>query len=180
MKYLSCFNTILEKICIVLSGIGLCLMTGIIAWQIFGRYVLDRSPAWSTALAMLLMVYVALLMVAVGVKQRFHLRLWIGLDFSGEPYKRQLMLVNYVLVMLFGSFLFIYGIALVALTYHQTLAILAISRSVNYVSLVISGFGIVLFSLEHIIELVTNKNAVVGFLEEEYDKEVETLQYEEL
>ncbi len=180
MKYLSCFNNILEKIFIFLSSVGLCLMTIIIAWQIFGRYVLDHSPAWSTALSMLLMVYIVLLMIAVGVRHRFHLRLWIGLDFLGEPYKRYLMIFNYFLVLLFGIYLLIYGINLFILTHQQILAILSISRSVNYVSLIISGFGIVVFSLEHIIELLTNKNAIVGFLEEEYNKEVEGLDYEEV
>ena len=180
MKYLSVINTILEKIYIILSGMALFVMTLIIAWQIFGRYVLNHSPAWSTSLAMLLMVYTALLMVAVGVRQRFHLRLWIGLDFLSAPYRRYLMLFNYLMVMLLGIYMFVYGIQLAILTHAQSLAILMISRSVNYLSLSLSGGGIILFSLEQFLNLINNQQASIDFLDNEEQEEIEALQHLEM
>lgn len=181
MKGLSYINSVLEKFCLFVSCICLCLMTIIIAWQIFGRFVLNHSPDWSTAISMLLMVYVGLLMIAVGVRQRFHLRLWIGLDFIGKKYQRYLMMFNYVLVMVLGLYMLIYGIKLMILTSHQMLAILLVSRSIDYASLVISGFCVTLFSLEHIIGLLSDKKAMRYFHEDQYEKEVENdLQYEEL
>jgi len=43
-----------------------------------------------------------------------------------------------------------------------------------------SGGAIILFSLEHIINLASNKKAIVGFLAGEYEKKADTLQYEEV
>jgi len=41
----------------LLSAIGLILMTLIVGWQVFGRYVLNQSPDWSEQAALALMIW---------------------------------------------------------------------------------------------------------------------------
>jgi TRAP-type C4-dicarboxylate transport system permease small subunit len=65
----------LARIAIVISTAGLVLMTLIIGWQVFARYVLNASPAWSESAALLLMLYYIMLAAAVGVYENFHLGL---------------------------------------------------------------------------------------------------------
>ncbi|TIP74165.1 MAG: TRAP transporter small permease, partial [Mesorhizobium sp.] len=38
-----------------IAGIGLVLMTAFVAWQVFGRYVLNRSPSWTEQGSVMLM-----------------------------------------------------------------------------------------------------------------------------
>lgn len=54
----------------IVSGIasaGLAIMTIVIAWQVFARYVLNDSPAWSESAALIIMLYFVLLAAAIGV-----------------------------------------------------------------------------------------------------------------
>ena len=56
-----------------LASAGLVVMTGVIAWQVFARYVLNDSPPWSEAAALIVMVSFVMLAAAVGVYEQFHL-----------------------------------------------------------------------------------------------------------
>ena len=39
-----------------IAAAGLVLMTAIVGWQVFGRYVLNSSPSWSEQAALTLMM----------------------------------------------------------------------------------------------------------------------------
>ena len=54
-------------------------MTVFVAWQIFGRYVLNQSPSWTEPASLLLMSWFILLGSAVGVREGNHLGFEIGL-----------------------------------------------------------------------------------------------------
>uniref|UniRef100_UPI0020916299 TRAP transporter small permease n=1 Tax=Acinetobacter baumannii TaxID=470 RepID=UPI0020916299 len=45
----------ISRLALWLSGIGLLVMTAMVAWQVFGRYVLNASPSWTEPAALLLM-----------------------------------------------------------------------------------------------------------------------------
>ena len=45
----------------LLLAVMLAVLVASLAWQVFGRYVLDRAPAWSEELARFLMVWVTML-----------------------------------------------------------------------------------------------------------------------
>ncbi len=55
-----------------LAGLGLVLMTAFVAWQVFGRYVLNRSPSWTEPAAVMLMSWFIFLGAAVGVRENYH------------------------------------------------------------------------------------------------------------
>ena len=57
----------LSLACLYLAGLGVVLMTIIIGWQVFGRYVLNDTPSWSEPLSLQLMSWFILLGAAVGV-----------------------------------------------------------------------------------------------------------------
>ncbi|WP_204271844.1 TRAP transporter small permease, partial [Escherichia coli] len=58
----------ISRLALWLSGIGLLVMTAMVAWQVFGRYVLNASPSWTEPAALLLMSWFILLGSAVGVR----------------------------------------------------------------------------------------------------------------
>ena len=59
----------LADIAAKVASVGLVIMTLVITWQVFGRYVLNASPPWSESLALITMLYFVLLAAAVGAEQ---------------------------------------------------------------------------------------------------------------
>src|SRR5690606_7974262 len=56
-----------------LAGVGLVLMTVFVAWQVFGRYVLNDSPSWTEPGSVMLMSWFIFLGAAVGIRENYHL-----------------------------------------------------------------------------------------------------------
>jgi hypothetical protein len=58
----------LSKLLVSIGAVGITVMTVVIGWQVFGRYVLNASPAWSEQLALVLMVWIVMFTAAAGSK----------------------------------------------------------------------------------------------------------------
>src|SRR5210317_452457 len=102
LHYLSVFNRTLSRTCIWSSGFGLVLMTIIIGWQVFARYVLNDTPHWSEKFCLLLMIYFILFAAAAGVRDGSHIGLVIIKEsLSGLP-QRIVTVINHLIVGLFG------------------------------------------------------------------------------
>ncbi len=148
------FSRILERlagIALALSAAGLFLMTLTIGWQVFGRKVLNASPAWSESLALLLMLYFVLLAAAAGVREGFHLRFRLLDNVLPERVAGLLARFVDVLVGAFGALMVVNGLALADFTSTHLIPTLPVSRSVAYWPFVVSGALIVLFSIEHFL-----------------------------
>ena len=75
---LSRILAVVNRAALWIAGIGLVLMTVFVAWQVFGRYVLNQSPSWTEPASLLLMSWFILLGSAVGVRDGNHLGFEIG------------------------------------------------------------------------------------------------------
>jgi TRAP-type C4-dicarboxylate transport system permease small subunit len=133
------------------SGFGLLLMTVIIAWQVFARYVLNDSPAWSEQAALLLMIWYVMFAAAAGVREGFHIRIGVFADtFPGNMGKAMRMLAH-VAVGLFGAGMAIWGTELAHATWSHVIPALGLPRGVAYVPIAFSGLLILGFSIEWIV-----------------------------
>ena len=56
-----------------LAGLLLVLMTIFVGWQVFTRYVLNWSNAWTEPAAVMLMSWFIFLGSAVGIRENYHL-----------------------------------------------------------------------------------------------------------
>jgi TRAP-type C4-dicarboxylate transport system permease small subunit len=133
------------------AGVGLMLMTAIIAWQVFARYVLNDSPAWGEQAALLLMIWYVMLAAAAGVREGFHIRITVLADNLPPKSKRIINLASHVIVGLFGLAMAWWGIELARETWHHVIPTLGLSRGYAYVPIPISGLLIFGFALEHVI-----------------------------
>ena len=138
------FTQELARIAIVISTAGLVLMTFIIGWQVFARYVLNASPAWSESAALLLMLYYIMLAAAVGVYENFHLGLKVLLDAVPTPIRTILEVINNSLIIIFGMAMLVNGI----------------SRSFAYWPFAAAGLFISIFALERLMLAVTPENSI--------------------
>ena len=134
-----------------LAGIGLVVMTAVVAWQVFCRYVLNDSPSWTEQSAVMLMSWFIFLGAAVGVRENYHLGFDVLLYVLPKGGKRWLRMISDVVALAFGLGMIWYGGQLVALTWNSTLPSLGISGGWDYVPLVAGGFLVVLFTLERIV-----------------------------
>lgn len=143
-------NTVLSDLLIRIAAGGLILMTAIIGWQVFGRFVLDSSPSWTEQGALILMIWYILFAAAAGVREGFHIRIaLLEGNFTLRNARRIRLAIN-LIVAGFGLVLLIYGVELVWLVWDHVIPSLGLSRGVAYIPLPVSGFLILLFSLGHV------------------------------
>ena len=141
----------LSNAVVLLAAAGLMAMTVIIGVQVFARYVLNESPPWTESLALLLMLYFILLAAAIGVREGFHLRVRVVLDYLPDPARATFLRGIDVVVGLFGAFMLVNGLRLAELTSEHIIPTLGISRAAAYWPFVIGGGLMVLFSIERVV-----------------------------
>ncbi len=139
---------------------GLIVIVGIVAWQVFGRYVLNASPTWTETLALVLVLYVTLIGAAVGVRDAGHLGMESLLMLVPQKPRRLVEMAIHVLVAIFGVAIAWNGWILGESVSAYKLPNIALPESVRYVPLVLSGTLIVLFSIEHLVALVRGEEVV--------------------
>ena len=133
------------------AGAGLLLMTAIIAWQVFARYVLNASPAWGEQAALLLMIWYVFIAAAAGVREGFHIRIVVLVNGLRPSYRRVVDGFSHALVGLFGVLMIWFGMELAQATWQHVIPTLGISRGYAYIPIPISGALIAFFALEQLV-----------------------------
>ncbi|MGL5445779.1 MAG: TRAP transporter small permease [Rhabdaerophilum sp.] len=141
----------LSVICLVAAGIGLVAMTVIVAWTVFGRYVLNATPTWGEPASLFLMLWFILLGGAVGVREMDHMGFDIALFYAQGTWKSLLVFVNEALVSLFGLAMVYFGWQLAAKVWSDRIAMIGISKGWDYVPIIVGGVLITLFSVEKLL-----------------------------
>ncbi|MBD0415165.1 TRAP transporter small permease [Oryzicola mucosus] len=134
-----------------LASIGLVVMTAIVAWQVFCRYILNDSPSWTEPGAVMLMSWFIFLGAAVGVRENNHMGFDVLLYVMPHWAKKWLRMISDIVILAFGIGMVWYGSKLVGLTWNTTLPALGISGGWDYLPVVGGGILVMLFSLERIV-----------------------------
>lgn len=143
--------TKLNTLVLYLAGVGLVVMTAIVAWQVFCRYILNDSPSWTEPGAVILMSWFIFLGAAVGVRENNHMGFDVLLYVLPTAAKKWLRMISDIVIFAFGIGMIWYGTSLVQLTIATTMPALGISGAWDYVPLIGGGVLISLFSLERIV-----------------------------
>lgn len=131
---------------------GLILMTAIIGWQVFGRFVLNSSPSWAEQAALVLMIWYVFFAAAAGVRLGFHIRI-LALQTALKPRaRRAVRFAAHLVVGACGLALAIWGTELVARTWSHVIPTLGLPRGVAYLPLPLSGALMTFFTVELILE----------------------------
>jgi TRAP-type C4-dicarboxylate transport system permease small subunit len=154
MRALSWFNARLARLGMQVAVAGLMAIVAVVAWQVFGRYVLNSSPTWAENVALVLILYVTLIGAAVGVRDAGHIGMDSVLVLAPEKIRHRIELLIHVLVGVFGVAMAWNGWILGASVAPYKLPNINLSEGVRYVPLVVSGVMVVLFSVEHFIALL--------------------------
>lgn len=152
----------LSHACLYLAGLGVVLMTIIIGWQVFGRYVLNDTPSWSEPLSLQLMSWFILLGAAVGVRESVHLGLDIVRHNMSPRVQRLMDLVSLGLICLFGGAMSYYGTQLAIGTWTARIPVLGWPGGVDFIPLIVGGAMISIFALERFIDTFIGQGEAVA------------------
>jgi TRAP-type C4-dicarboxylate transport system permease small subunit len=143
----------LSKGALVLAIIGLIALILCVQYQVVGRYLLNDTPTWAEALALLLVSYVTALGVAVGVRDAGHIGLESIISLLPERWRLKLEILIHALVGLFGGLMLQSGWLWTSMKWSERKPMLPVPAGMDYLPLMIAGALILLFSVEHIIAL---------------------------
>jgi TRAP-type C4-dicarboxylate transport system permease small subunit len=154
------FYAATARLCLMAAVAGLAAVVAAVLTQVFGRYVLNDTPTWAEALAMLLVLYVTMLGAAVGVRDAGHIGMESLLVLVPERVRLKIELVIHVLVAVFGALMAWNGAFLAWSVHDYRIPTLGISEGLNYVPIAVSGGLILLFSIEHIVAQLRGQDVV--------------------
>lgn len=143
----------LSKLSLMLAVVGLIAVILCVQWQVFGRYVMNDTPTWAEALAMLLVLFVTAFGLAVGVRDSGHIGLESMVALLPDVWRHRIEILIHGLVGLFGGLMAWGGWQWASAKWGEKKPMLPVPDGIDYVPLVIAGVLIVLFSIEHVIAL---------------------------
>lgn len=144
-------NAALATAAIRIAGVALVLMTLVVGWGVFGRFVLNDTPAWAEASALLLMGWVILGAAAVGVREGFHMGFDTLKAVLPPAVARLFERLSDLVITGFGAAMAWFGAELAAGVWNATLPTLGLPGSVEYLPLALGGVLIALFGLERLV-----------------------------
>lgn len=151
-------DRLLTWVCVVLFATLVVDVT----WQVFTRQVLDQPSTWSEELAKYLFIWLGLFASALVFGERGH----IAVDFAVKKLPAKVQLVVAVLVQLsilvFTALVLIWGgLRVVDLAWEQNLTGLPVNVGPLYLALPISGVLIALYTLYHLVRILTGAERAV-------------------
>lgn len=133
------------------AGLFLVIMTLFVGWQVFTRYVLNWSNAWTEPAAIMLMSWFIFLGSAVGIRENYHLGFDVLLYVLPKGGKKYLRTISDFVVLAFAFGMIAYGMQLVLLSWAARMPTLGVPEGTKYIPLVAGGVLISLFALERIV-----------------------------
>ncbi|MEM1130905.1 MAG: TRAP transporter small permease [Pseudomonadota bacterium] len=145
---------LLSRICLILAGTALVVMTVIFAWLVFGRYVLNDTPTWVEQVSLLLVMVIAFLGAAVGVRQHTHLSVVLFRSMVPTWLRTVFVFITDILMAGFGAMMFWYGWDLTKFKWNTLIPLINWSEGLRSLPLTVCGALIFLFSMGHLLRLV--------------------------
>ncbi|QGZ96580.1 TRAP transporter small permease [Terricaulis silvestris] len=141
----------LARLTVFIAAASLCALVGLLAWQVFGRYVLNASPSWTEPLALTLMSVAALFGAAVAVRSESHFAFPTLVESSPKAVRGVLKVFARLIALVFGAALGGFGAFMMADSWAVPMAGAPIPEGMSYVGLAGGGALIALFALERLI-----------------------------
>ena len=138
--------------CLFVAGSCLVVITVIVPYGVFTRYVLNSAASWPEPMAMLLMIVVSFLSAVVCYREYLHIGVGILPALLGEPAKSLLGWFLEVCMLATNLFMLVWGIKLVQTTWYQSIAEFPIvSAGMAYLPIPIGGALTILFVIERLL-----------------------------
>ena len=135
--------------CVAIAGTCIVVMTIVVPWGVYTRYVLNRGSQWPEPMAVLLMIVFTFAAAAACYRGNAHIAVEFVADALPQPLRRLATALVHVLMGLLSLFMVIWGIELVQTTWNQVIAEFPfLSVGVTYMPIPIGGAVTLLFIVE--------------------------------
>lgn len=137
--------------CIVISAAALVIITLIIPYGVFMRYVVNSAASWPEPMSVLLMVVFSFLGGAAVYRARVHISVMAMLNALRAGPRRVLEGIAHLCMLSTALFMIGYGVLLVRTTWPQSIAEFpGLSVGITYLPIPVGGFITLLFIVEHL------------------------------
>ena len=158
------FNDRVYLACIWISGLAILVMSLVIPWGIFTRYVLGSGSQWPEPIAILLMVVFTFLGAAASYRAGAHIAVAMLTDRLPESLRHPLRGLVHALMLLVAVFMAFYGFKLCSETWGQSIAELPwMPVGATYLPVPLGGVVTLLFVVEHMLLGSQAERPVVTF-----------------
>jgi TRAP-type C4-dicarboxylate transport system permease small subunit len=128
-------------------------------WQVFARYVLNNSPAWTEPMAVLLLTTTMSLGAAASVHAKTHFAFLLGVQ-AARPWLRRILLsVTHLIAISIGLMLAYWGMILFLDGLDVPMAGVPLPQSANFLPLSVGGALIAIFAAQHLSQTVFDHRA---------------------
>ena len=138
-------------LCVLIAGTALVLISAVIPWAVYTRYVLNSAASWPEPTAVLLTIVLTFIGAAACYRAQLHMNVSFFVAMLPQRWQRWVDLLVELLVAAMALFMLVYGIKLVEATWFNTIADFPdLSVGVTYLPIPIGGVFLLLFVIERI------------------------------
>jgi len=142
----------LYLICVIVAGVALVLISAVIPWAVYTRYVLNSAASWPEPAAVLLTIWLTFFGAAACYRIRFHMNVSFFVLLMPEPVQKIFNLLAELLMIAMALFMTVYGVKLVQATWFNTIADFPqLSVGVTYLPIPLGGAILFLFVVERLL-----------------------------
>jgi TRAP-type C4-dicarboxylate transport system permease small subunit len=142
----------LYYLCAWIAGISLVLISGVIPWAVFTRYVLNSASSWPEPMAVLLTIMLTFVGAAACYRRNQHMNIGYFAGLLPPVGQRLCALASQLIVGAMAVFMAIYGWSLVEATWHNTIGDFPfLSVGITYLPIPVGGVLLLLFVIERLL-----------------------------
>jgi len=142
---------VLYLACVVIAGTALVLISAVVPWGVFTRFVLNSASSWTEVTAVLLTIVLTFFGAAACYRVGAHMSVTIFVRMLPKTPQWIVTLASEAIVALLGAFMVLWGARLVETTWENTIdAFPFLSVGVTYLPIPIGGVITLLFVLERV------------------------------
>lgn len=143
----------LHRLCMLIAAGCLVVITLIIPWGVFTRYVLGFGSSWPEPMAILLMIWFSFMAACVCYREYLHIGVQVIPNLLQGPARTAVGWLVELSMLGTNLFMLWYGIKLVQTTWYQVIAdFQIISTGVSYLPVPLGGAITMLFVIERLMK----------------------------
>jgi len=141
----------LYSVCLWIAGLSLIVLTTIIPFNVFMRYVMNRGLSWPEPLAIIVMIVFTFFAGAVCYRSGVHISVMLFVNVMTGVKRTVIAWISEICMIAFNLFILYYGSQLVQAVWHNFVAEFPQIRvGATYLPLPIGGLITVLFIIERL------------------------------
>jgi TRAP-type C4-dicarboxylate transport system permease small subunit len=141
----------LYRACVWIAGVSIIVMTLVIPWGVFTRYVLGTGSSWPEPLAVQLMVIFTFFGAAACYRANAHIAVALFKDMLPPKGRKVLAVIVDILMALLAGFMIAWGFELCRETWESSIAEFPwLSVGLSYSPLPLGSIVTLLFIVEHL------------------------------